>query len=237
MRCYSANGNTFLIVDNTNNTISEEEKPDFVKKHVGELDGVIFVEKADSKFFMDYYNRDGSMATFCGNGARAFSKYLMDMGLINVKKFTFLSRAGEIRVLVEDGIWVRMPKVSEKKRLAIDDYSGYLVVVGVPHFVIRMKNVDEIDVEKLGKYLRSKTGANVDFYQVFPDFLKVRTYERGVERETKACGTGITSVFVVHRDETGMKMMKVQVPGGILYVKEENGEIFLKGDVRVCSEE
>lgn len=77
----------------------------------------------------------------------------------------------------------------------------------------------------------------MDFYEVLPDRLKVRTYERGVERETKACGTGVTSVFAVYRDKTGAKEVKIQVPGGTLFLKEENGEIFLRGDVKRCSEE
>jgi len=235
--CYSANGNTFLIVDNTQKRIPEEKKPDFVRENVGDLDGVIFVELVDGKYFMDYYNRDGSMAAFCGNGARAFSQYLIDRGWIKEKEFTFLSRAGEIKVIVDDGIWVRMPRVSEKKEMKVDGYEGYFIVVGVPHFVLEVKDIDELNVEKLGRDLRHKTGANVDFYEVLPDRLKVRTYERGVERETKACGTGVTSVFVVYRDKTGAKEVKIQVPGGTLFLKEENGEIFLRGDVKRCSEE
>jgi len=235
--CYSANGNTFLIVDNIEKKISENEKPDFVRNHVGDLDGVIFVEKMGEKFFMDYYNRDGSMATFCGNGARAFSQYLIDRGWVKQGKFTFLSRAGEIKVFLDGGIWVRMPKVSEAKELEVDGYRGFFVVVGVPHFILEVKNVDEVDVEKLGRLLRHKTDANVDFYEVAQGFLKVRTYERGVERETKACGTGVTAVFFVHHQQTGSKEMKVLVPGGTLFLREKNGEIYLKGDVRRCSEE
>lgn len=237
MVCYSANGNTFLMVDNTEKRSPRTKKPDFVRNHVGDLDGVIFVEKVGEKFFMDYYNRDGSMATFCGNGARAFSQYLIDRGWVKQRKFTFLSRAGEIKVFLDDGIWVRMPAVSEVKELEVDGYRGHFVVVGVPHFILEVKNVDEVDVEKLGRLLRHKTNANVDFYEVAQGFLKVRTYERGVERETKACGTGVTAVFFVHHSRTGSKEMKVLVPGGTLFLREENGEIYLKGDVRRCSEE
>ena len=237
MVCYSANGNTFLLVDNTEKKISDDEKPVFVRNHAGDLDGVIFVEKVNEEFFMDYYNRDGSTAAFCGNGARAFSQYLIDRGWIKDEEFSFFSRAGEIKVIVEDGVWVRMPRLSEKREMTVNGYNGYFVIVGVPHFVVEVEDVDKINMEKLGRDLRNKTNANVDFYQVIEDALKVRTYERGVERETKACGTGVTAVFVVHKDKSGLNEMKIHVPGGTLFVKEKSGEIFLKGDVRRCSEE
>lgn len=235
--CYSANGNTFLMVDNTERSIRDEEKPSFVLANVGDLDGVIFVEEKNGKFFMDYYNRDGSAAAFCGNGARAFAKYLMDCGYEKADAFTFISRVGEVKVVVEDGIWVRMPNVSELKEVRVDDLSGYFVVVGVPHFVLEVENVDEVNVEELGRLLRHKLDANVNFYQRGVDCVKVRTYERGVERETKACGTGVTAVFAVLERLEGVKELKVIVPGGEMFLKRVNEEIFLKGDVRRCSEE
>lgn len=187
---------------------------------------------------MDYFNRDGKRAKFCGNGSRAFLKYLFDEGYINEGKIEFWSYAGVLEGIVEkDKVSVAMPAASSIERICLDSYEGYLITVGVPHFVVRKENVEKIDVEKVGKHLRDLSNANVDFFEeISRGFLKIRTYERGVERETKACGSGATATFIVYRRETRVTETTLYTLGGPLRLYLSGRKIFLEGSVERCSE-
>lgn len=235
---YSANGNSFVIFDILNQSIGDKEKNKLVLENIKDEDGALFVEKKDGIFSMDYFNRDGKRAKFCGNGSRAFLKYLFDSGYIKEGITEFWSHAGMIKGFVsESKVSVRMPEVSSKERIVVENYEGYLITIGVPHFVILEKNTMDIDVENVGRILRKATNANVDFFEeLSKGVLKMRTYERGVERETKACGTGAAAVFVVYNEKTGIDEVTIHTLGGPLKLYLSEGRIFLEGSVEKCSE-
>jgi len=233
---YSANGNSFIIFDALDKSLKDREKEKLVLENIKNEDGALFVEKKDDVFSMDYFNRDGKRAKFCGNGSRAFLKYLLDSGYIKEGIIEFWSHAGIIKGIVnKDKISVRMPEVSSKRKITVENYEGYLVTIGVPHFVIQEKDIMNIDVENIGKKLRNITNANIDFFEEISEgILKIRTYERGVERETKACGTGATAVFVVYHEKVNINEVTIHTLGGPLKLYLSEGKIFLEGSVERC---
>lgn len=236
---YSATGNTFIVVDCTDETLSDEEKSQIVLENVGDRDGAIFVEMNGNLYHMDYFNRDGKRATFCGNGARTFVRYLKDF-YSSSGEVTFSTNAGILKAKVSsisDKISVQMPYPKYKGEIAYDEYKGVLIEVGVPHVVIQVENVDEVEIEKLAPEIRYRFDANVNFFQVEKEnTLKIRTYERGVERETLSCGSGITSTayyykFFVAKNLVVPDKVNIQTKGGELSVIFYNAEVFLEGGV------
>jgi len=235
---YSANGNSFVIFNLLTKPMNDYEKERLILENVGDDDGALFAEKKDELFAMDYFNRDGKRAKFCVNGSRAFLKFLFDEGYINEGRIKFWSYAGVLEGIVKrDKVSVAMPDASSIEKVYFDSCEGYLITVGVPHFVVRRENVEKIDVEKVGKYLRDLSNANVDFFEeISRGFLRIRTYERGVERETKACGSGATATFIVYRKETKVTEATFYTLGGPLRLYLSEGKIFLEGSVERCSE-
>lgn len=239
---YSATGNTFIVVDCTDKTLSDEEKSQIVLENVGDRDGAIFVEMNGNLYHMDYFNRDGKRATFCGNGARTFVRYLKDFYSLS-GDVSFSTNAGILKAKVSNAssnasneISVQMPYPKYKGEIAYDEYKGVLIEVGVPHVVIQIENVDEVEIEKLAPEIRYRFDANVNFFHVLKDTLKIRTYERGVERETLSCGSGITSTayyykFFVAKNLVVPDKANIQTKGGELNVLFYNAEVFLEGGV------
>jgi diaminopimelate epimerase len=176
---------------------------------------------ASAELMMSYYNRDGSFGAMCGNGARCVSMYAFNNGIMDKKKFT-LEAAGDLySAVITDEINVRIgfPEPKEIKQEinikaefgeGLKDMNVSYVNVGSDHIVVFMNNelnksalggtnIEALDVNYAGKILRyhnefQPRGANVNFVlPVGVNKIRLRTYERGVERETLACGTGIVS--------------------------------------------
>lgn len=243
MEKYVATGNSFLVVDCTAVALDDVEKSSIVLRNVGGRDGVIFVEKRAGLFFMDYFNRDGRRATFCGNGARTFVKFLKDF--YNVTGWMeFGTHAGVLRgALDSDGIpLVEMPTPQVRNEISIFDLNGWLVETGVPHVCLLTEGIPKDELLALAPKIRWALDANVNFFSVLgPDHIFVRTYERGVERETLSCGSGVTScAFVYARVLKGTPdgsewRVTVDTKGGNLEVSCSVSElvrgIFLKGGV------
>jgi diaminopimelate epimerase len=172
-------------------------------------DGLILVERAPEGLIMHYFNSDGSEASFCGNGARCLVLYCIEKG-IAAGRVEFVSRSGKhwgertargIRVAVDMPALVRELEV----RVGGNAYHTYLVDAGVPHAVVLSGSVGGIDVEALGSSMRhdpafQPDGANVDFVGTEGhESFDLRTYERGVEHETLACGSGCAAAALVLR--------------------------------------
>jgi diaminopimelate epimerase len=159
-------------------------------------DGLLLVE-TDPEIVMSYYNRDGTRAEFCGNGARCMVRYCALRGLAS-GEIEFRTDAGTHRGrVVEGAVSIDVPApVVRKDGTARTGHSYTLVEAGVPHAVILVSRVEEVDVEKLGPEIRNDPafgdrGANVDFVGGSGEGrFGIRTYERGVEQETLACGSG-----------------------------------------------
>lgn len=204
----SGTGNDFVIIDNRTLDIPVEEHPEMARKICRRMfsvgaDGLVFIEnstKAD--FGWNFYNADGSVAEMCGNGVRCAARFAYRHNIAG-RKMSLETLAGivEAEVCDEDQhVRVRMPppfdfRLDLSLRLDDEEYPVTFVNTGVPQAVIFVDK-DEVPVKKWGRKVRfhelfEPKGTNANFVKVLPDGrLKVRTYERGVEDETMACGTG-----------------------------------------------
>ncbi len=244
---YNATGNTFLV-------LWEEEMPydrskeQFVKEHVGTLDGLVFVRKGHSGFSMDYFNRDGSSGAMCGNGARAFIRFLFDQQQIPAElSIPFQTDSGLLAGLVlhDMRIQVQMPPAIVHGPRSVQNLDGVELTVGVPHFIVEQEEIEDIDVEAIGSLVchdpSFPQGTNVNFFRkTGPRSIEVRTFERGVERETGACGTGVcacvwSSIFPSALIDATKPPMEteffVAVRGGTLWVRLRDRQLFLVGYV------
>lgn len=179
-------------------------------------EGVILLRKsAKADFKMIFFNPDGTEAALCGNGARCVAAFAKAVGAARGNAMTFETKAGLLDAeILADGlvkIWMPDPK-GKRYGINVEGYEGDLVVTGVPHFVVNVPSVSRIDVEREGKMLRlakefAPEGANVDFAQFkMPNKIMMRTYERGVEAESGACGTGALACAVVGVETKGLSL-------------------------------
>ncbi len=230
-------GNDFIVVDNRDLSLTKELDADTIAalcdRHRGiGADGLLAVEPAQkgADFRFRYYNADGGEAEMCGNGARCFGRFTAHLGEIVLKKVTFETIAGTLAAeMIGDDVRIAM---SEPKDLKLDTdvklpglcSAVYFMNTGVPHAVTFLKNaeeLDEFDVYTNGSAIRNHAafapaGANANFVAVLaPDHISIRTYERGVEDETLACGTGMVASALIHHLLTGSPSpIKVDVEGG-----------------------
>lgn len=225
-------GNDFVLIDNRARKIalSRDQIVRLCHRQRGVgADGVILLVPCASgkaHWAWDFYNSDGSVAEMCGNGARCFARF--GQRLTGVQgRLTFETLAGVItaefhgeRVTVgltppsDVRLDVEVPLSGGTQRLHACD-------TGVPHAVIFVPDADQAMVQPLGSEIRhhpqfAPKGTNVNFVQVLgPDRIRVRTYERGVEGETLACGTGVTAAALVSSRVHGFHSpVKVRVQGG-----------------------
>ncbi|GHT56852.1 diaminopimelate epimerase [Endomicrobiia bacterium] len=211
----TAAGNDFVLIDNRENIIAEKDCEFLAKKLCDRRysiggDGLILLEKSASKDFkMKYFNSDGSHASMCGNGGRSVAKFAYELGVVN-SKMVFETDAGVINAEILSHNRVKLdlynPKdLNRDMKIEIDgkELNVDFINTGVPHAVIFVDCAEEMDVFKYGRQVRhhkvfAPDGTNVDFVEVVKDnTLIVRTYERGVEDETLACGTGITASGII----------------------------------------
>lgn len=232
----SGTGNDFIVIDNTQR-IYDLDWSAFAKRHcerrvsVG-ADGVLVLEPhATCDFNYRIFNADGSEAEMCGNGARCAARFAFEHG-IAAKEMRFMTLAGVIEAHIEaEDVAVKMTKPKNMRLdIAIELNSQPVTVhfadTGVPHAIVFVDNIDEYDVETNGRALRyhsefAPAGTNADFVGVTgPDSIKVRTYERGVEGETLACGTGaVASALLTHASgRIKTQPIKVAMPGGQLKI-------------------
>lgn len=202
---YQGAGNDFIIIDARN---IEEEEITFTEKTVNKLcdrnfgigaDGLILLLESEKfNFRMKYFNSDGKEGSMCGNGGRcivAFAKAHKIIG--NETDFEGIDGMHTARILDDENISLKMTNVNTIKEFE----DGLLLETGSPHFVIPVDSVDDVDVFKTGKKIRheqrfGKKGVNVNFVEYRKQDLKIRTFERGVENETLACGTGAVAAAI-----------------------------------------
>jgi diaminopimelate epimerase len=203
-------GNDFVVIDDREGVIpcDDHRRIAALATRPGGIgcEGVILVQKSDAADFrMRFFNPDGSEADLCGNGARCVAAFARDVGAARADKMTFETASGSISAeIVEEGVVrVHMP---EPKKLE-DDFC----IVGVPHKIVPVESLAKADVEGEGRAIRmadefAPDGTNVDFVTYRkPNRVAIRTYERGVEAETGACGTGSVAAAVVGVADYGME--------------------------------
>ncbi len=238
-------GNDFVVLDNRTGSLSLEfhDIARLCDRHRGVgADGLLAVEPAEgtADFRMRYYNSDGGEAEMCGNGARCFARFAARLMGEQPEKVSFETQAGPITAVLEgDLVTLEMGRPQNHQapqplELGDSTHQVHFINTGVPHAVVFVSEVEKIDVQSLGSALRwhaafSPKGTNANFAQVIgPDRLVLRTYERGVEGETLACGTGVCATALLHAVETGAASpIHVKVRGGdtlrVDFQKNPNG--------------
>jgi diaminopimelate epimerase len=207
-------GNDFILVDHRGRFIPEAEQSAFARlvcaRKVGVgADGLILLEESSSAHFRwRFYNADGSEAEMCGNGGRCAARYAVLNGLAP-ENLTFETLAGTIHAEVQDRrVRLAMTGVGDfrlQQQIPIngETITGHFLKVGVPHVVIPVNDLEHIPVTLWGRTVRfhplfQPAGTNVNFSHFMgPHALKLRTYERGVEDETLACGTGAVAAALI----------------------------------------
>jgi len=255
----NGSGNDFIVVDNRRPQIDDAQVRQFVvgvcrrKVSVG-ADGVILIEDSTAADFRwQFFNSDGSRAEMCGNGARCAARFAFLHGIAG-SRLTFETDAGLIRARVDaDRVRVQMTDPSAVELdmpIALADGSSFAVGAvntGVPHVVLETADLDGSDVVGVGRRIRqhdrfAPAGTNVNFTTApAGNRIALRTYERGVEDETLACGTGAVAAALVAAVRHGIPSpVQVDARGGRLGVYfdrrgEQFAEVFLEGDARLVS--
>lgn len=253
----SGSGNDFIIIDNRQEVVKKADLTSFIvsicrrRMSVGS-DGFILVEdSAKADFKWHFYNSDGSRAEMCGNGARCVSRFAFVEGIAG-HEMTFESDAGIVSAAVTgEKVKIGLPdpsqlQMDETIKTTQGKISFCSINTGVPHAVIMVADLEGIDVVKLGKEIRNHphfapAGTNVDFISpVVEARIALRTYERGVEDETLACGTGAVASALIMANKFG-KVSPVTVEpisGYDLTIYFEHydsffSKVFLEGDARI----
>ncbi len=226
---YQGTGNDFILVDNRKgayNDLTHEQIQKICNRRFGVgADGFMKLnEKEGYDFEMVYYNADGREGSMCGNGGRCIVQFAYDTGIVK-QQYRFLAVDGphEAAIYNEEGmVSLRMIDVAGISNY----YHDKVLNTGSPHYVQLADDVMALDVVKEGRKIRynkdfSEKGINVNFVEVKDDnHLIVRTYERGVEDETYACGTGVTAAALVfYHNENGFNTVDIDVLGGQLTVR------------------
>jgi diaminopimelate epimerase len=253
----SGSGNDFIIIDNRDHKVTIDDLPGFVAKvcrrrmSVG-ADGLFLIEPSDRvDFKWRFHNADGSEAEMCGNGARCVARFAV-LNHIAKEQLTFETLAGDISAHVR-GDQVRI-KMSEPRDLVLDEsvpVAGYPLPIsrvntGVPHVVMEVKDLEGTNVKAVGQTIRfhpqfAPAGTNVNFIAPVDKALwAIRTYERGVEDETLACGTGnVAAALVLAKRYQMPSPVTLKTRGGSLLriFFQQHGErfdeVYLEGDARV----
>lgn len=230
----SAAGNDFILIDNRKKKLSGTEQDFFRdicrRRYSIGADGVILLESSTrADFHYRHFNSDGLPAAMCGNGARCISRFAYERNIagaelsfeINGVIYKAICRAESITVIFP------YPKSADTKMKIFPESplreAGF-INTGVPHYVIFTDDVDDVNVEEEGKKYRShpefKQGTNVDFVEISDGHsLKIRTFERGVEAETLACGTGAAASAVIANLKNSVSPpVRVETRGGLLEI-------------------
>lgn len=233
---YSASGNDFVIFHSQ----VKKDRSDLARELCHRQDGIgadgliVIVPHDTYDFQWQFYNSDGSTAEMCGNGSRACAHYAFSHDLAPAH-MSFLTEAGVIKAQV-NGFMVLSeltPPVILEKDIEFHGKTWWKIDSGVPHMVAIVENIEEFDILE-ARELRQKYNANVNIAFVEGKNLRVRTYERGVEDETLACGTGMAACFYRALKE-GLVSDAIEVyprSGETLYLGMNERTITFKGEVK-----
>jgi diaminopimelate epimerase len=242
---YQGAGNDFILIDNRDLRFNHQE-PKLLQKlcdrrfGIG-ADGLMCLELINGfDFKMVYYNADGMPSSMCGNGGRCIVAFAKFLGLINLET-NFLAVDGpHYAKISESGEWVSLQMIDVEQ--VNRDADAYVLNTGSPHYVKFDTEVADKNVFDEGRVIRynetyNREGININFVEDKTDYLFVRTYERGVEDETYACGTGVTAVALanaVAKNLMGEHETAIKVLGGDINIRfnydgKKFTNIFLEG--------
>lgn len=228
---YHGAGNDFIVLDNRDNKykkLNSSQIELLCNRHFGiGADGLIKINKAKHvDFEMEYFNADGHIGSMCGNGARCAVLFFYQT-VAKKKQFVFKAYDGIHHATVHSAagnkgiVAVEMADVIQIKQVK----NAFVLNTGSPHYISFVKKIESIDVVAEGRKIRyskpyKREGINVNFAEVRKDVLHIRTYERGVEDLTLACGTGITAAAIAafYSGKIKKTPVKVVADGGKLSV-------------------
>lgn len=242
---YQGAGNDFIIFDNRNGAF-KRDNVDLVR-HLCDRrfgiggDGLMLLQDKEAyDFEMVYFNADGREGSMCGNGGRCIVAFAQDQGIIG-SETDFLAADGAHHARLHKTVgWIslKMGDVAEIRRVG----DAYLLNTGSPHYVQSVTGLATYPVVEEGRRIRysdtfRKDGINVNFVEPDGDGYYLRTYERGVEDETLACGTGATAVALAmawHNRMEGIRETPIRVAGGRLVIRFNGAgdrftDVFLEG--------
>jgi len=242
---YQGAGNDFILIDNRKLDI-DHQNPLLLSRLCNRrfgigADGIIFLQEIKGyDFEMVYYNADGNPSSMCGNGGRCIAAFAKKLGIIeNETNFLAVDGAHYAKI-ADEGNWVslKMSNVDQVQR----DGGAFVLNTGSPHYIRICSNLKNKNVYLDGKEIRysekyASEGINVNYVEDFGDHYFVRTYERGVEDETFACGTGVTAVALAmakQKNQTGNIITSIDALGGRLNVRfnfdgNKFTDVFLEG--------
>ena len=251
----SGAGNDFIVIDH---------RTQFLKTNLSEFaakichrrmsvgaDGLFLIEPSEiADFKWQFFNSDGSIADMCGNGARCVARFAY-LNKIAAEKMSFETGAGIIHAeIVGENVRIKMTdpqdiRTGQSLEIGHERIEYSSVHTGVPHAVVNVNDIKAADVVGLGRKIRyhkdfAPAGTNVNFISRQEDIIFNRTYERGVEDETLACGTGcVAAAIIMARTENMKSPIQVSPTSGqtlTIYFSEANGkfhDVFLEGNARI----
>lgn len=224
---YQGAGNDFIIIDNRKKGFPSNDYKlisALCNRRFGiGADGLILIQNSeDVDFEMVYFNSDGYIGSMCGNGGRCAYAFCVENNIVSGKSKFLASDGSHYAEYSKNGsIILSMNDVDPPREIGGNNFLN----TGSPHYIIPVPDVSKIDVQLRGRNIResdsfSPDGTNVNFVEIVDNELIIRTYERGVEDETLACGTGITAAAISSRfqDGDGDYKVKVRAKGGTLTV-------------------
>ncbi|NGF55995.1 diaminopimelate epimerase [Parapedobacter sp. SGR-10] len=247
---YQGAGNDFILIDNRKGDFDRKNE-DLVHRlcdrrfGIG-ADGVMLLQDAENyDFEMVYYNADGREGSMCGNGGRCIVAFARDLGITH-EKTDFLAVDGKHQASIHgDQVNLGMIDVEQVDK----DGEAFVLNTGSPHYITLVEDLARYAVYEKGKAIRNneryrEKGINVNFVEKEGEGYFVRTFERGVEDETLACGTGATAAamaMAIHENREGSIEMPIRVLGGqltISFLKEGNrfSQVYLKGPAQFVFE-
>ena len=251
-------GNDFVLIDHRERFIPEAEQPQFVRRvchrQLGAgADGLILLEDSPrADFRWRFYNADGSEPEMCGNGGRCAARLAVMHGIAPAD-LSFETLAGIIKAEVRDRrvklLMTGVGEVSLNRAIPLEGetLTGHFLKVGVPHVAVPVADLESTPVTRWGRAIRfhplfAPAGTNVNFIRVEgPQEVVIRTYERGVEDETLACGTGaVAAALIAARLGQVRSPVTVHTRGGealtVFFTPQGEGftQVFLEGDALVA---
>jgi diaminopimelate epimerase len=243
---YQGAGNDFILIDNRKHAVNHQNPvliAGLCNRRFGVGgDGVLLLQdKAGYDFEMVYYNADGQPSSMCGNGGRCIVAFAKFLGIID-SEADFLAVDGPHHAKISaSGDWVSLQMIDVNS--ISRDGDAYVLNTGSPHYILLVSGLKDKDVYHDGFAIRNNDtyramGINVNFVEPLKEGYFVRTFERGVEDETYACGTGVTAVALAmakHYNQTGKVTTPIRVLGGDLNIRFETADgthfdhIFLEG--------
>jgi len=253
----SGSGNDFIVIDNRKHIVDETDLANLIKgacrrKLSAGADGLILVENSETvDFKWRFFNSDGSLAEMCGNGARCAARYA-HLNHIAGPELAFETQAGIVQAQVgAERVKIKMTDPTELKLdWGLDLHQGPLQVssvnTGVPHVVVPVADIDQAPVDSVGREIRyhahfAPVGTNVNFVCPRADgVIAIRTYERGVEDETLACGTGSVAAAIVGASTASLRspVNLLTRSGEVLTIyfeakADDYVNVYLEGDARI----